>query len=249
MLLTVGSSVPVGAVAHFENSTGSCYINPTTTSLSCSSDSRLKTNVVPLDSKDGLTAVLKINPVTYNWKSEAGGSAAHTGFIAQDVQPILPDLISQGPDGYYTLNYAGLTPYLVKAIQEVATITGVFKDNLVAWLGSASNGIGDMFVSTLHSHKSVTDELCVSDSANDNSPLCLTKPQLAALLSQSGSSQESNSGSTGNENSTTPAAESTPPVISINGDNPAQQMTPANGNIPPATNDNSAPNTTEASSQ
>jgi hypothetical protein len=43
MLLSVGSNSPAGA--HFENSTGSCYINPTTTSLSCSSDSRLKTNI------------------------------------------------------------------------------------------------------------------------------------------------------------------------------------------------------------
>ena len=39
MLLSVGSNSPSGSVAHFENSTGSCYINPTTTSLSCSSDS------------------------------------------------------------------------------------------------------------------------------------------------------------------------------------------------------------------
>ena len=97
---------------------------------------RLKTNVVPLDSADGLAAVLKLNPVTYNWKTEPATTSPHTGFIAQDVQPVLPDLVSQGPDGYYTLNYAGLTPYLVKAIQEIATISGAFKANLIAWLGS-----------------------------------------------------------------------------------------------------------------
>jgi hypothetical protein len=42
MLLSVGSATPTGSVAHFENSTGSCYINPTTTSLSCSSDAAEK---------------------------------------------------------------------------------------------------------------------------------------------------------------------------------------------------------------
>jgi Chaperone of endosialidase len=57
--------------------------------------------------------VLELNPVSYNWKSEATDTPPHTGFIAQQVLPIMPDLVSQGPDGYYTLNYAGhrLCPY------------------------------------------------------------------------------------------------------------------------------------------
>ena len=176
MLLTVGSNSPSGSVAHFENSTGSCYINPTTTSLSCSSDSRLKTNVVPLESADGLAAVLKLNPVTYNWKTELATTSPHTGFIAQDVQPVLPDLVSQGPDGYYTLNYAGLTPYLVKAIQEIATISGAFKDNLIAWLGSASNGLTDLFAATFHGHLALFDEARVGE-------LCATKSMAATSAS------------------------------------------------------------------
>ena len=225
-LLTVGSNSPSGNVAHFENSTGSCYINPTTTSLSCSSDARLKTNVVPLDSADGLAAVLKLNPVSYNWKTESATSSPHIGFIAQDVQPVLPDLVSQSPDGYYTLNYAGLTPYLVKAIQEIATLSDTFKTTLIAWLADAQNGITDLYASIVHSKETDTQKLCVTDSPTDSSPLCLTKSQLAGLLSQSAafslstsatsstSPQASNSGNTGNGNST-------PPVISINGANPA----------------------------
>ena len=35
---------------------------------------------------------------------------------------------------------AGLTPYLVKAVQEIASISGTFRDNLVAWLGDAGVG-------------------------------------------------------------------------------------------------------------
>ena len=38
------------------------------------------------------------------------------GFIAQQVQSLFPDLFSQGPDGYYTLNYSGFAPYLTEAI-------------------------------------------------------------------------------------------------------------------------------------
>ena len=212
MLLSVGSNSPSGSVAHFENSTGSCYINPTTTSLSCSSDSRLKTNVVPFDSADGLAAVLQLNPVTYNWKTESGTTSPHTGFIAQDVQPILPDLVSQGPDGYYTLNYAGLTPYLVKAIQEIATITGVFKDNLIAWLGSAGNGIDNLFAVNLHA----SNELCVGDTCIDAAQF---KAMVAATGVISGSApvlSGSSAGVSGNVSAT-----STPPAITISGENPA----------------------------
>ena len=175
MLLTVGSNSPSGSVAHFENSTGSCYINPTTTSLSCSSDSRLKTNVVPLDSADGLAAVLKLNPVTYNWKTEAATTSPHTGFIAQDVQPILPDLVSQGPDGYYTLNYAGLTPYLVKAVQEIATLSGTFKTNLIAWLGSAA----ERHHRLLCAHWSLRRGTPTTDTKN-SAPPAPTAPQSAS---------------------------------------------------------------------
>ena len=229
MLLTVGGDVPSGSVAHFENSTGSCYINPTTTSLSCSSDARLKTNISALPDADGLAAVLKLNPVTYNWKTEPATTSPHTGFIAQEVEPVLPDLVSRGPDGYYTLNYAGLTPYLVKAIQEIAAISGTFKANLIAWLGSAENGITDLFAATFHGHLALFDEARVGElcaTKSDGSNLCVTGDQLAALLSQSaaanpstsvtssGTSQATNFANPGNANST-------PPVISINGANPA----------------------------
>ena len=176
MLLSVGSATPVGNVAHFENSTGSCYINPTTTSLSCSSDARLKNNINSLTATSGIAALMQLNPVTYNWNSEATGTPTHVGFIAQQVLPILPDLVSQGPDGYYTLNYAGLTPYLVKGIQEIATISAGFKDALIAWLGDASNGITQFFADTITANK----QLCIKKS--DGTRVCVTGDQLDALL-------------------------------------------------------------------
>lgn len=206
-LLTVGSNAPVGTVAHFENSTGSCYINPTTTSLSCSSDARLKTNVVSLTSNEGLAALLKLDPVTFNWKTESATSSPHTGFIAQSVQPIFPDLISQGPDGFYTMNYAGLTPYLVKAVQQIATISDAFQQNLVAWLGNAANGITDIFAKNIHAQ----NELCVGST-------CVTPQQFAAMVAAA--NQQSASPTSPSASAST-SATSTPPVIRINGNNPA----------------------------
>jgi hypothetical protein len=225
MLLSVGSATPVGNVAHFENSTGSCYINPTT-GVSCSSDSRLKTNINSLTATSGIAALMQLNPVTYNWTAEATGTPTHMGFIAQQVQPILPDLVSQGPDGYYTLNYAGFTPYLVKAVQEIASISGMFEQNLIAWLGNASNGIGDLFAKNLYAtnvtadtgnfHHVTADELCAGT-------VCVNQQQLAAILAAAGQSNSAASGgssssSQSNDPSTT---RNTPPVIQINGANPA----------------------------
>jgi hypothetical protein len=180
-----------------------------------------------------------------------------SGFIAQQVQPVLPDLIPQGPDGYLTMNYAGLTPYLVKAVQEIATITGTFKANLMQWLASADNGIQDLFAHNVYATNVTTDsvqswedhtqKLCVGDSQSNPNPICLTKPQLAALLSQTaaaatpesvstsdssgGGADLTNSGNPphanqnqngiGNSSSTPPSASNgQPPVIQINGDNP-----------------------------
>jgi Domain of unknown function (DUF5011) len=158
------------------------------------------------------------------------------------VRPrFLPDLISQGPDGYLTMNYAGLTPYLVKAVQEIATLSDAFKATLIAWLASADNGITDLFAKNVYAtngdfHQVTTDNLCARKS--DGSSVCVTGDQLAALLSQTaaaatpGSVSSSstpdltNSGNPAHANqnasSTPPAASSgEPPIIQVNGDNPA----------------------------
>jgi hypothetical protein len=225
-LLTVGSATPVGNVAHFENSTGSCWINPTTTSLSCSSDARLKTNITDLSDADGLSALLQLNPVIYNWKTESATSSPHTGFIAQDVQKIFPDLVSQGPDGYYTLNYAGFAPYIVKAIQDIADISGQFKVNLIAWFGDSANGIDKLFAKDMYATNMTADtgtfnttnthELCIDGA-------CITKAQLLTLLAVAGQQAAPTaplSTSTSSTGSSTPILLSSP-VIQINGNNPA----------------------------
>jgi Chaperone of endosialidase/Domain of unknown function (DUF5011) len=224
-LLTVGSATPSGNVAHFENSTGSCYINPTTTSLSCSSDVRLKTNINSLTASSGIAALLQLNPVTYNWKTEATGSPPHTGFIAQQVLPIFPDLVSQGPDGYYTLNYAGFAPYIVEAVQQMyQQLTSL--ENTVA-------GFAQSFTTqTLTFNRATGQQLCLKQS--DGSQICVTGDQLAALLSQTASAQtpesvtssatspaSQNSTPTLPESATSTPASATPPVLQVNGDNPA----------------------------
>jgi hypothetical protein len=79
-----------------------------------------------------------------------------------------------------------------------------------------------------------TQSLCVADAANDPAPVCVTKGQLAALLSQSGQAETPGSVSSSGGGDLTNSANSphanqsasstptgAPPTIHINGDNPA----------------------------
>ena len=83
-----------------------------------SSDSRLKENIVDLPSQ--LSNIMALRPVEFDYKASKGHQI---GFIAQEVQEIYPDLISQNADGYLSLS--GLdknASRLIKAIQELKAI-------------------------------------------------------------------------------------------------------------------------------
>jgi hypothetical protein len=78
------------------------------------SDARVKKNVQPLS--DTLTDVLALKPVTFEYKD--GSVGTNVGLIAQDVEPLFPEVVSTDKDGYKFIDYGKLTPILIKAIQE-----------------------------------------------------------------------------------------------------------------------------------
>lgn len=81
-----------------------------------SSDSRLKENIAPLS--NSLEKVLKLQGVSFTWRSDVG----HTkdiGFIAQDVQKVLPDLVIQDKNnGLLSVKYQNMVAVLAEAIKE-----------------------------------------------------------------------------------------------------------------------------------
>ncbi len=81
------------------------------------SDARLKTNILPL--AYGLSEVMKLSPVSYNWRSEPG-SGNKIGLIAQEVKKLVPEVVI-GDETKETLgmNYAELVPVLINAIKEL----------------------------------------------------------------------------------------------------------------------------------
>ena len=134
-LLGVGnSSIASGnSIAVFSNAGGACYIS--NTGVTCSSDRRLKKNINSVT--PSLQNVMQLQPVTYNFNSEDDGTQLHAGFIAQDVEALFPDLVMTTGNGMKSLNYAGLTPYLVSAIQEQQ----IGLERLAASLGVATSTI------------------------------------------------------------------------------------------------------------
>jgi len=92
----------------------------TQTSIIAVSDASLKKNIRPLET--GLAEVLELQPRRFDWINGDGNNVA--GFIAQEVEPVLPDLVS---DYQYTdtvtkraVKMGDMLPTVVRAIQELA---------------------------------------------------------------------------------------------------------------------------------
>lgn len=85
------------------------------------SDARLKKNIVPVS--DALAMVKELKPVEYDKKTNMESTQYdhhEMGFIAQDLQKILPQVVKESSDKDKTLtvNYTALIPLMVKAMQE-----------------------------------------------------------------------------------------------------------------------------------
>ena len=89
-----------------------------------SSDIRFKKNINPVTG--ALEKLSKLNPVNYDWredefKNKGFNDKKQWGFIAQEVEKVMPELVGADEDDYLTLNYTGFVPLLTKAMQEQQT--------------------------------------------------------------------------------------------------------------------------------
>ena len=85
------------------------------------SDVRLKKDISPIEG--ALRGVLSLKGVEYVYDSAAHPELGLTkgpqlGFIAQDLEPVYPQLVHTKPHGFKAINYAQLVPVLVEAIKE-----------------------------------------------------------------------------------------------------------------------------------
>jgi len=116
-----------------------------TGTISTLSDARLKDQVV--DYAGALDQIDALRPVRYHYR-DAGKAAfqpegLHLGFVAQEVQQVFPEWVSEGEDGYLMLSMRGFEAVAVRAMQELnaenaalraklETETAAFKAKIVA---------------------------------------------------------------------------------------------------------------------
>ena len=83
------------------------------------SDISLKENIKPIES--ALDKVKKLQGVTFDWKEQdITNLKEDIGFIAQDVQKVLPELVRENKDGKLSLRHQGIIPVLLEAIKELS---------------------------------------------------------------------------------------------------------------------------------
>jgi hypothetical protein len=187
--------------------------------LTQSSDQRLKTNIQSLDGSSSLSLIDELNPVTFTWINPDQGTTPQSGFIAQQVQQVFPNLVSTTsptaltPNGTLGLNYIGLISPIVSAIQDLSGEV----QNLIAEV----QGFAQSFTSQT---VTATNELCVGLT-------CVTAAQFEGMVAAyNGADDQSPSPSGQSQSAATSTPESvtqnsdatdTPPQIQNNGDNPA----------------------------
>lgn len=84
------------------------------------SDARLKRDIQPLDHM--LDKLLRLRGVTFEYAhpdNELHPAGRHTGFIAQEVQPVFPEWVGKTPDGYLSVGPQGFEAMTVEALREL----------------------------------------------------------------------------------------------------------------------------------
>ena len=106
------------------SSTYKLYVagNAYTTGSWGSSDVRWKKNITLL--QDSLQKVSQLNGVKFDWKTDeypdnGFSEDRQIGFIAQEVEPIIPELVSTDDNGYKSVSYEKMTAVLVEAVKEL----------------------------------------------------------------------------------------------------------------------------------
>jgi len=180
---------------------GEAYCDQTTC-WNDASDIALKENIRDLDY--GLKEILALKPTRFLFKptGEEG-----IGFVAQEVEKIIPEVVS-GEEGHKGISYGGLTPVLVKAIQEQQKQIEELKTKLTQLTVEQDPNTGKIIPQqqtqtdirgqllslglvvnengVLEVRRLKTDELCVEN-------VCVNEEQLKELLEKAGISTTQNS--------------------------------------------------------
>ncbi len=110
----------------------------TATTITTTSDYRLKQNISYLKEINNLLS--QLNPISFNFKQDTTNLSytknvqekqnTHYGFVAQEVQKVLPNIVYENQDGYLSVNYIELIPLLIQSAKEFQTENKELKDRI-----------------------------------------------------------------------------------------------------------------------
>ena len=110
---TSGIAVTIGHTTSTVTIGDNLTVTDTLTELS---QREMKTNIEPIENI--LPAVLQMQGVSFDWKKDKN-EKNHYGFIAEDVEKILPNLVSHDEEGKAQgIQYSKMTAVLLEAIKE-----------------------------------------------------------------------------------------------------------------------------------
>lgn len=117
----------------FYNSETSTFNSIQVANVYTYSDARAKTNISNIT--DGLEIISQLRPVKYNFiNSEmlpvrSSNSAPEYGFLAQELEKILPGAVITDEEGNKLVNYQTLIPILIEAVQSLQKEIDELKNN------------------------------------------------------------------------------------------------------------------------
>ena len=118
-LKVTDGSIAVGAIT---NSTTDGRIDASNDVVAYStSDIRLKNNIKTIDK--ALDKVKNIQGIEFDWieKEKVHGNSGHdVGVIAQEIEKVLPDVVTTRDSGYKAVKYEKIVPLLIEAIKELS---------------------------------------------------------------------------------------------------------------------------------
>jgi hypothetical protein len=108
---------------------GSISVTTSGTTYNTTSDRRLKTDIQPI--AGATDKLMAMNPVSHKWIADPEADAV-VGFIAQEMQEIVPEAVSGTPDGeeMMSMDYGRITPVLVAALQDAVKEITALKERV-----------------------------------------------------------------------------------------------------------------------
>ena len=118
------------AVGNINNSTTDGRIDAANDVVAfSSSDIRLKDNIKTID--NALDKVNSIQGIEFDWieKEKVHGNSGHdVGVIAQEIEKVLPEVVTTRDSGYKAVKYEKIVPLLIEAIKELTNEVNKLKN-------------------------------------------------------------------------------------------------------------------------